>query len=205
MAFISVPSTAELEITATLFGQNIENTLYVTKDDAWLAADLTDLANYGLGWWTSNILPSLSVDYLLRSAIATSLESDVAPSIEVPADPATVGGIGESSLPSNVCITVKFGTAFRGRSARGRNYLSGIPDVDQEGNQISLGFVTPVVEGYSEFPLGAGWGADWHHVVVSRFHDGAPRLTGITNEVITYTYTDNDIDSQRRRLTGRGT
>jgi hypothetical protein len=43
------------------------------------------------------------------------------------------------------------------------------------------------------------------HVVVSRYHLGAPRVTGIATPVITYLATDNNVDSQRRRLTGRGT
>jgi hypothetical protein len=50
----------------------------------------------------------------------------------------------------------------------------------------------------------------WDHVVVSRFsgvdEDGRPipRVAGVSTVVLSYGVTDNNLDSQRRRLAGRG-
>jgi hypothetical protein len=42
-------------------------------------------------------------------------------------------------------------------------------------------------------------------VVVSRFSGGVERVTGVTTPVVQAAYHDLNLDSQRRRLTGRGT
>jgi len=47
-----------------------------------------------------------------------------------------------------------------------------------------------------------GLGADW--VVVSRFHDNAPRTAGVVSFINAATVVDATVDSQRRRLPGRG-
>jgi hypothetical protein len=44
---------------------------------------------------------------------------------------------------------------------------------------------------------------NWNMVVVSRFQNGSPLANGITTGIINFT-SDGIVDSQRRRLSGRG-
>jgi len=44
----------------------------------------------------------------------------------------------------------------------------------------------------------------WEHCVISRFNAGAPRTTGVATKVTSCVVVDPYVDSQRRRLTGRG-
>ena len=91
-----------------------------------------------------------------------------------------------------------------GRSFRGRNYVVGVPqDQVVDINHVQSSYAAAWIDTYSELLEGTfEEGQQW--VIVSRFEDGSPRETGIASEVLTVTVVDDVIDSQRRRLPGRG-
>jgi len=120
------------------------------------------------------------------------------------------GGKGGPPLPSNVSLSISFRTALRGRSFRGRNYVVGLAVDDQlDQNSIKPTVMSAWVDAYTELiALASGAGATW--IVASRFSgvdgDGhpVPRAAGVTTPITNVVATDNTIDSQRRRLPGRG-
>lgn len=204
MAFIPVPNTAMVELFFTQDAQNMENTLYFQKGDPWTTLQLATLATEIITWWTANLASNTVMGVALRAVKATSLESDTAPAFELPATPGTGGTFSGVALPNNVTMAVKFLTDGRGRSARGRNYIVGIPDSEVTGNTISAAYRNSIVSAYNELRdstvITSG-----EHVVVSRFTGGNPRTTGLAQEVTGVAITDAIVDSQRRRLPGRGT
>lgn len=203
MAFIPTPDAVRCAIRGTLFGQDVINTLWFSIVGGGIDQQLCeDLAAEVAGWWSASMLVELSDDYELQDVTATSQDSETAPSVVHVVGGAP--GIGLSSEPGNVCLTVKFSTANRGRSGRGRNYVSGIPDNHVTGNLVSSTFANNVVGVYDLLrtnPLLSG-NALW--IVCSLYTNGAPRAQGFKQAINAVSVADLNVDSQRRRLTGRG-
>jgi len=115
----------------------------------------------------------------------------------------TLGGFDGTSSPGNVAMAVSFRTGHAGRSYRGRNYISGIPVADVEGNGISPYWAAAIVAAFEGFITEAvSSGFAW--VVVSTIAEGVLRELGVASPVIAAAVTDLAIDSMRRRLSGRG-
>lgn len=210
MPFIPVPNTAEVELVQVLDGQRIENTLYVAQSTAWDAPALNQLCDIVAAWWTANMAPIVSDQVTLITVEATSLESNTAPVGANTTGTPSIGLQGEP-VPNNCALAVSFRTALRGRSFRGRNYVAGLAEADVNRSHVDATLVLQVQDAYNAFltavsdaPVGGTW------VVVSRFSgvDSAgrpiPRGTGIATPVVSALVTDDVIDSQRRRLPGRG-
>jgi len=203
MAFVPVPNTALFEIRYTLFDQLIENTLWFEEALPWTTGTLADQCEFLHDWVVAELFPSMSSDITLREVFGTSMESATAPTGSfVPATP-PAGDVPTGSEAGNVALGVTFRTGQRGRSFRGRNYIPGIPTSSRTGNQIAAAFATNMVNAYQMLAdsFGAMLGT---FVVVSRYSGGAPRVTGVTTPVLVVATHDLNIDSQRRRLTGRG-
>lgn len=204
MAFIAVPNTVEAELIMELFGQRIENTLYFEREAEWSPAQMVELGEALQVWWADLYDAAVTTDVSLLDVIVTDISSDTAPSIAVPAPADTTGESAPPTLPGNVCVSISFRTAGRGRSSRGRNYVSGLPDSQVVGNDITGDYRDQLASVYAGLldgdflPTGVTW------VVVSRYHNNAPRATGITAPITSVTIVDTALDSQRRRLRGRG-
>lgn len=202
MAFIPVPNTVMVEIRGVLFGQQVENTLYFLNNigDPDLTA-MEDLANDLFAWVATPFSDNLSTEYGFREIYVTNLTSSTSPTFALPI--AGTGSVTGASLPSSSCICMSFRTAERGRSGRGRNYVSGLAEDEVTGNTLALSRADALRDAYAAIPTALVSG-DWTWVIVSRYSNGAPRATGLVIPVTTVTYADRFLDSQRRRLTGRG-
>ena len=179
------------------------NTLWFEKDTPYDADQLQDLVNELYTNWQSELKPLLSDDIALAGMRATAQDSSTAPSFATSFSPALTGDVVSDTGPNNSCWTIQFATAQRGRSFRGRNYIGGIPLSVVAGNYITVAAAGAFVGAYTNLvdfgvlDLGI-------HVVVSHFTNGGPRVSGVTTPVISYRYADLAMDSQRRRLPGRG-
>jgi hypothetical protein len=205
MAFIPVDKVAQANIRALLFGQRIENTLYFSQPvSGWDGAALLAAATALSTWWNDNLLPLLSASYILQSVFMRDLTSEDGDVVEWFGDNGEAGADTNASAPSNVAFVVKFLTGLAGRSFRGRNYIGGLGAENYTANAVALSTVNGIIAAYQD--LIDGLVADvgtW--VVVSRFSAGAPRTAGLASPILTVGYSDLFVDSQRRRLTGRGT
>jgi len=203
MAFIPVPNTAKVTLQWILSGQTIEITLSFTRGSGWDTPGLALLAQDVKDWFTGAIRSLLTSNIVLVNVNATDQSSASGPSYDLPVSSGGSGTAGGSPQSNNVTAAVKFITALRGRSFRGRNYWPSLSN-SQVGSSIDVtsGFQAAVVAAYatlsSYLTISGG-----EHVVVSRFHNGAARGVGVTTPVTAYAM-DSSIDSQRRRLSGRG-
>jgi len=112
-------------------------------------------------------------------------------------------------LPNNVAVTVSFRTGLSGRFARGRNYVSGLSEDAVVLNTVDSAVLADIQAGYEALQdVASDNTSTW--VVVSRFSgvdgDGVPipRVEGVTTPITAVIIVDSIIDSQRRRLPGRG-
>lgn len=204
MPFVPVPNTVGVEVRMIQDSQRIENTLYFRKAAGWLAVDVPVLFNELLLWWTVDLAPHLNVSVQLNEFQITDLSTQTGFGFTIPAPaPKPTGGRAGAGLPNNCSLAITFRTALRGRSFRGRNFVPGLVDVDVSANTLSGVTVGQIEAAYTNLIARAVTvGAIW--VVVSRFHNNSPRVTGITTDITAAGATDAIIDSQRRRLPKRG-
>lgn len=203
MPFQPVAATALAELIYVLDGQICENTLYFRQPNDYTAADLEALAGDVETWWIANIAPLVASALTLVRIVCTALHAQTGPQFTLTLSPAPTGAVGGDAVPNNVALCVSFRTALIGRSFRGRNFVPAISEgqttLSRVPQAISDGFVTAY-----EKLITPGLGSrDW--VVVSRVVNGVVQSpSALTNSVTAVVVTDNVLDSQRRRLPGRG-
>lgn len=202
MAFIETPDVARVAVRQSLFGQDVINTLWFQRTGlgSITASELTDLNSAVFTWWDNFVSLALSTDLSLVDITSTSQDSVSAPSVV--SAMSSSGVLAGASLPGSCCITVSFRTAQRGRSGRGRNYISGLRESDVSGNVLGNGPAADLIIAYEE--LIGGFAIFWEWGVVSHYLNNAPRAAGFFQVINDATIVDANLDSQRRRLTGRG-
>lgn len=210
MPFIPVPDTVEVEVVYELYDQIVENTMYFTQEGSWTGPQIVDLLEQVRSHIESDLLPLLSSALKLVRLIGTLLDAVDAISIVSTVSPPSEGGQSSSGLPNNAAYVVTFNTAGRGRSNRGRNYIAGLCLVEEvDANTVTSAFRTGLLDFYTSMMTDLA-GSGYQMVVVSRFSgvdsEGKPipRTTGVTNAITSFSTFDNTLDSQRRRLPGRG-
>jgi len=203
MAFQPAPNTMQMEIRCTSDGQNVEWVFHFEQATTPTAADCAALANIGDSWMGNDMLPILSDQVLYRETYVRSLNSASAPEAVDNTNGGEVGGLTSPNLPNNVSWAVKFNTGLTGRSYRGRKYMFGLTESNVANSSI---LQTPADNYVTAFEtlITAALGADFTMVVLSRVQGGVVLANAIGAPVLTVGYTDLVIDSQRRRLPGRG-
>lgn len=204
MPFVPVPNTVMVEAVYEWAGQTVENTMYFEATvGAPTEGSISDLLDNVRTVIETELLPLLSTGIQLVRMVGTLLTAIDALSVTLSVNPPAAGGVPDEAMPNNVSYVVSFLTSQRGRSFRGRNYVPGLPQTAVTGNDITPGARTALLSFYET--LAAAVVADeWLMVVVSRFSLGQARTTGVTSPIIAFTTYDTVVDSQRRRLPGRG-
>lgn len=119
-------------------------------------------------------------------------------------DNAGAGTDSAGALPANVAFCMSLRTGFTGRSARGRFYAMGL-STDQlvTLNHVTSTYVTNLHTMLTDI-LGAAATAGWTLVVLSRQNGGVKLSAAVARPVTSIIAVDTVLDSQRRRLPGRG-
>lgn len=210
MPFVPVANTVEVEIRMELDNQQVENTLYFSSGSPPEPGSMTTLGNDVLDWWVDNIKPLCTNALTLREIVVTDLTTNIGPQVTVPAVPFTTGSLIGDYLPANVSLAISFRTNNRGRSFRGRNYVVGLNESQVTGNEVQPVPVGAYQDAYGLL-LNAPFQPTWQWSVVSRYSGvnpttGAPipRTEGVSTPITAVTVVDPVVDSQRRRLPGRG-
>lgn len=185
--------------------QRCELTLGFGRSAAWTAANLQTIADHCATWWNTALKPLLGGNLQLTEVYARSLESDSAPTYTSTLYSTTLGtASGTAYIPQNCAFVVTFRTAQRGRANRGRNYFP-VCLQTQLGNAgiINTTFRDSLLTAYRRLlPGGASDPTPAYWVVISRQLNGV--VGGRKVPIIAVASVDDYIDSQRRRLRGRG-
>jgi len=204
MAFVPVPNTVAVDVIYDWDGQIVENTLYYTLGSATPnLADITELLEAVNGIIRAGLLPLMSNAISLLRLVGTLIEvADGLQYISTTGLP-EAGASDAESMPNNIAACISLRTGQSGRSFRGRNYVPGLTIENIDGNNLNsstMSAIAAVYEGLIE-PVPA---SAWRQTIVSRYTAGAPRTTGIATPVVNALFVDSVVDSQRRRLPGRG-
>lgn len=205
MPFQPVPFVAMVELIFDQFGQTIENTLYFkhTAEVAWGEGELVDLNLNITAWWDDNLKSLVTNQCTLREVVATDLTTATSPQIS---SSALIDGTNiTEGLPTGTTWCISFRTDLRGRSYRGRNYYIGLTELQVTEDSVSPTPGAAIVESYGllqSYVDAMVPNVEW--VVVSREQNGVQLSNGIATTVTSVVTVDDYIDSQRRRLAGRG-
>jgi len=204
MPFVNTPGAARCGVVMTLDSQPMQCILDVGVETEEVT-NLQDAASALYGAFATFFLPQLSADLSLVSAVAFGLSSPSAPiGVYFPPTVAT-GDVTAASLPNNVAYCISKYTGLRGRSFRGRFFLPGIPENARETpSRVTAAYRTNIqtaCTGALDFMISNGFPP----VVVSWYTGGDIRTTGVATPITALGPVDDVLDSQRRRLPGRGT
>jgi hypothetical protein len=200
-----VPNTAEAVLNYQSDSGDARNVLHFRQEPFgnWTNIDLSRLAETLADWWVTNLKPLVHPAYTLESVIARDLGA-------VPGEVAEygvgqTGGAQGGRSPSNVTTAFTLRTALGGRSGRGRIYHVGLSQNYYVGDTLNPNEKNIMVAAYDTLKVisKGSIGYEYHLMVVSRFANKVQRASGIANEV-TNVSNDGLLDSQRRRLKGRG-
>lgn len=190
-----IPNANKVTVKGTLFGQVVENVWAVgTTGAPTEAAQLTIASIFQTGY-AALMLP-LSNELSINEITVRYMGSADGPESTLVISPAQTGGAEVVSSPGNVALCVSLRSGLAGRRFRGRKFFSGIPEQSTANNAIDAALCDAVLEGINT-------------MIATLIANGTPlvvvSLVGLTSVAITTAIcTDFFVDSQRRRLTGRG-
>ena len=203
MAFIPLPNGISLCFDFVSAGQNWQFCLNLRKSAG--APTTTDLQTVGTAahtWWTNSLKPDMTINTRLNECKVTDMTAQGAPQHIETINQAGTSAADEIGL--NSALVVSGRTEKRGRSYRGRAYISGM-NVDGMNDAVNVAASTATAFGTIFAGLQSALKTLGFDVVIaSRQHNGTPTNPAELNEVIAWVV-DTKLDSQRRRLAGRGT
>jgi hypothetical protein len=183
--------------------QKVENVYHCKATTTPITeSSLDTLCGAFVDWFSTDGNDLSSNTAVLEKIVAKDLTSETGPAIEYTTGLPIAGAASGPASPMNVTAAVSFGTALRGRSYRGRVYHIGITSDRTTGNQLTSVYRGQLIEGYAGL-ISAVNTSGWDLCVVSRYHNKSPRTAGVATP-ITSVSVDINLDSQRRRLAGRG-
>ena len=203
MQFIPVPNVAQIELLYDIQGQKCENVLHYAGFNVGDPGTLQALCDSALASWGQTMKGQQSENLTLVSIKATDLTSQDGATFEYTTDLPQPGSAAGEMLPFNCALVLSLKTAKRGRSYRGRVYVPGLVETQQASSIWTAGTLTAFQSWYTYWDYLDVSGEPYALGVVSRFHNGAPRTTGVF-ENVTSVVVNNVVGSQRRRLPGRG-
>lgn len=203
LPYVPVPGVLQANVRFLLEGQQIESCLNfryegmpfeTAAEEVWALLDLS--------WW-QGMRPNLSGDLVNVETYIVDQSDQSGPVATFPAFETPAGGATGAPVPNNACLCITHRTANRGRSYRGRTFVPALAKSIVNGSFVQADTVAALVANFNSMRTTAA-AADLPFVIVSRRHNGVPRVTGIDTVVTLCVARDNVLDSQRRRTPGRG-
>lgn len=206
MAFIPVPDTAEVVMSYTGPNGNIMKNVFHVREaglGTWDTAALTNVISIFQNWENTVGKAGRSNQITCTGILARDLS--VVDSFVVDTSVNIVGTIANPALPANVTFCIKALTGLAGRSFRGRHYWIGLAETNVAGDYVTTGVGDARLAALNVLRDSINNALpEMSLVVVSKFHNGAPRAVGVATDILTYAITDYRVDTQRRRLIGEG-
>lgn len=202
MPFVPIPNTCRVELRFTQNSQLLANVFHVQSEGAW---NVTDMQNLGAAFveWYDSFRTVVCNQVTLREIDIRDLTTASGLGILYNTGLPLLGTLASPAMPNNVSVAIKWGTGLTGRSFRGRTYHIGLTEGQVVNSEVDSAFAAPILSGYNALPPIIAT-AGFTMVVASRYTNNAPRVVGVTTPVLNASYADTVIDSQRRRLPGRG-
>jgi len=201
MPFVAVADVAQIELRGVLNGVPVENTWYAQTVGGWdqtgldlLTQEISDQIN---ATWLTILSPAFAFTAIYARDLSAQ-DSFQSLNVDLNGTPGTNTG---EVLPNNVTVAVQRSAGLTGRSSRGRIFWMGLTDAWLATNENFLAgaYASAVIVACEEIDTAiiAGGGVS---VIVSRFHNNAPRVTPVVYPVVQWSLSDARIDTLRGRL-----
>lgn len=202
MPFIPVANVVQCETVFLRDGQYCENVYNVSGAGGYTAGDIRTLLQLFISWWNVNLKALVPVNISLVNTIGTDLTTQNGLRVEESTGLPLTGTEAGSPYPNNVALAIKWLTNSRGRSFRGRTYHVGLSSNNVSQNTVTGAHANALEAAYGQLITDLA-AASYTLVVVSRYTNNMPRSNGVATP-ITGLSVNTTVDSQRRRLPGRG-
>ena len=207
MPFVPSPGVAQAEVIQLIDGQRCENVFHYKQAGAtdYNTAQLTALATALLAYFGNATIKGLyPTTWSVIECRCVDLSEEFGPAVTLTPGSAIVGTRAGAQLPNNCALVLTKRTDLRGRSFRGRMYFGPLTEADVTGNVVAGATVTSIVSNMQGLKDLTDAGSVHHFMqVLSMRGSGLPRPAGLATQVNNLT-SDGVLDSQRRRLPGRG-
>lgn len=170
----------------------------------WDQPALADLAAGYFNWWDDFGRTIMSSNLVLVGISAQVLSGPGALQLDTNLLTPSPGAVPTEPAPNSVAMCATISTGRAGRGFRGRMYLSGIPNDRIVVNNLIPTYVEEVNTALAQLVAPLGPLGDNDLVVYSTQLAGSPRAGGVATRATSVSLRDNVVDSQRRRLPGRG-
>ena len=205
MPFQSAPGTIHITLRGTWAGQDTINDLYFHQEGVDPTfSDVLALTDLIATWWDGALKPLTNESFTLNEVVGRGLTTVISPMARTFVALGQ-GGVSGEAVPNNVNPAITFQSDIGGRSGHGRNFIPGMSNSDVTGNFLESAQASSLVEAYAQLlPGGSMDPAPWKWSVLSRQAFGVVLPTATAYGIIAVSFTDLVVDSQRRRLPGRG-
>jgi hypothetical protein len=200
-----IPDVVEVVLRLKYAGQEVRNVMHFGPGTPGTPIAESVVGQNVADWWKSQLRPHIPNSVELYAVDARYLGAAEDAGTIVTAGLPSTGAYANESLPNNVAACVSIVTAKRGRAFRGRIFHVGI-GVDQVGgNILNADYVVNIRAAYEKLLSTESGGVEGLGLAVASFQLGANwrSPTGLYT-LATGIIINNVVDSQRRRLPGRG-
>jgi hypothetical protein len=203
MEFVPFPNIVQAELITTYMGSMANTVLHYAAATPWSTDEAAELGAQMVAKWNTALKPLMSSQVILVNIKFTDLSDQFSWAINYATGLPIQGTKSGTALPSNVAIVLTKRTLLRGRAHRGRIYHYGLVSTDVSNNSMITTSLTAILAAWNQFKFFTLTTGDVNMVVASRFLDKVQRPQGVGTLVDSLT-SDGLLDSQRRRLSGRG-
>lgn len=205
MPFVDTPNCVTVELRQLWRDQHVENVLAFSPAGETVIdiTTMTDLAAAVATWWTDQLANVICSDVSLVEVLVTDQTAEDAPVVTYTTDLPAPGLVAEESVPNSISLCASLRSIGRGRSSRGRFYACGLRASQLTDNAFDSSYAGVYITEMEKL-LDDEIIPDWELGIRSMRHNNAPRAHGVVNTVTNILCVDFVIDSQRRRLPGRG-
>jgi hypothetical protein len=205
MPFVPAPNIIMVEWRGTLAGQKCENRMMWNVGGVPSHADLIAFATFAWDWWENTYAANITTSVNLREVVTTYMGDENGDQYTYAPDTTTTGDVSSQALPNETSVCISLRSGLRGRSARGRWFMFGIPIAALvDANNISGSYASASVAALQTLINAVTTGGNMP-VIVSYISGGVPRPGGpVYFTIETALLVDTVVDSQRRRKPGVG-
>lgn len=201
--FVPAPSTVQVTLGGTYYGDTIINRLHFKKIAGGLVlSDIINLGSLVSSWFTAELLPLLSVDYswqqlhLRDMSVANGIVYDFGGS-------GAPGGLAGQGLPGNVTTSVNFIDGYAHPGGKFGVRLSGLIEANVTGNTVSNLWRANVVDAFNQIFGTITAGGVWWFANVSKKAGGLWRSEAFVAPINSITIPSSRVHTMGKRVNGR--
>lgn len=203
MPFTSFPDVIQVEANYTWASQFCQNVVQYKGSITPTPVNVLPLLAEFVTKWNATMKVYMPSDLSLTGLKVLDLSSQSGWTLFYQTGLPIAGTSAGASLPNNCAVVLTKRTFNRGRSYRGRIYQPGLTELHTTSNQVQGTPLAAMLAFWDDMRFYATGVVDYQMVVASRFQNHVQLSVGEATDVTGIT-SDGVVDSQRRRLPGRG-